>query len=35
MLKGKDAEKSQRVMNATLQMDKHDINTLKQAYEQQ
>jgi predicted 3-demethylubiquinone-9 3-methyltransferase (glyoxalase superfamily) len=28
----KDAEKSQRVMNALLQMDKIDIQRLKQAY---
>jgi predicted 3-demethylubiquinone-9 3-methyltransferase (glyoxalase superfamily) len=35
MLQDKDAEKSQRVMKAMLQMDKLDINTLKQAYEQQ
>lgn len=35
MLHDKDAEKSQRVMKAMMQMDKLDINTLKQAYEQQ
>ena len=33
MLQDKDAEKSMRVMNAMLQMDKIDIKTLKQAYE--
>ena len=31
----KDADKSQRVMKALLQMDKIDIQGLKQAYEQQ
>ena len=35
MLLDKDAEKSKRVMEAMLQMDKIDIKTLKQAYEQQ
>lgn len=35
MLQDKDAEKSKRVMQAMLQMDKLDINTLRQAYEQQ
>ncbi len=34
MLQDKDPEKSQRVMKAMLQMDKMDIKTLKQAYEQ-
>ena len=34
MLKGKDAEVSNRVMKALLQMKKLDIKTLKQAYEQ-
>jgi predicted 3-demethylubiquinone-9 3-methyltransferase (glyoxalase superfamily) len=34
MLQDKDAEKSQKVMKAMLQMDKIDIKTLKQAYEQ-
>ncbi len=34
MLQDKDAEKSKRVMQAMLQMDKIDIKTLKQAYEQ-
>ena len=33
MLQDKDAEKSKRVMQAMLQMDKIDIKTLKQAYE--
>ena len=33
MLKDKDAEKSQRVMKAIMQMKKIDIPTLKQAYE--
>jgi predicted 3-demethylubiquinone-9 3-methyltransferase (glyoxalase superfamily) len=32
MLNDKDGEKSQRVMQAMLQMDKLDIKTLKQAY---
>ena len=32
MLQDKDAEKTRRVMNAILQMDKIDIQTLKQAY---
>jgi predicted 3-demethylubiquinone-9 3-methyltransferase (glyoxalase superfamily) len=35
MLQDKDAEKSKRVMQAMLQMDKIDIKTLRQAYEQQ
>jgi predicted 3-demethylubiquinone-9 3-methyltransferase (glyoxalase superfamily) len=35
MLQDKDGEKSKRVMNAMLQMDKPDIKTLKQAYERQ
>jgi len=35
MLGDKDAKRSQRVMQAMLQMDKIDINGLKQAYEQQ
>lgn len=35
MLQDKDAEKSKRVMNAMLQMDKLDIKTLKQAYDRQ
>jgi predicted 3-demethylubiquinone-9 3-methyltransferase (glyoxalase superfamily) len=34
MLQEKDAEKSERVMKAMLQMNKIDIKTLKQAYEQ-
>jgi len=34
MLQDKDAEKAKRVMEAMLQMDKIDIKTLKQAYEQ-
>ena len=34
MLKGKDAEVSDRVMNALLQMKKLDIRRLKEAYEQ-
>ncbi len=34
MLQDKDAEKSKRVMKAMLQMDKIDIERLKQAYEQ-
>ncbi len=34
MLADKDAEKSERVMKALLQMKKLDIATLKQAYEQ-
>jgi predicted 3-demethylubiquinone-9 3-methyltransferase (glyoxalase superfamily) len=33
MLRDKDAEKSKRVMQAMLKMDKIDIKTLKQAYE--
>ena len=35
MLQDKDAEKSERVMKALLQMDKIDIKILRQAYEQQ
>ena len=35
MLSDKDSEKSKRVMKAMLQMDKIDIRTLKQAYDQQ
>jgi predicted 3-demethylubiquinone-9 3-methyltransferase (glyoxalase superfamily) len=35
MMQDKDAEKSQRVMKAMLQMTKLDINGLKQAYAQQ
>lgn len=35
LLQDEDAEKSQRVMNAMLQMDKIDINGLKRAYERQ
>lgn len=35
MLQDKDAEKSKKVMEAMLQMDKIDIRTLKQAYERQ
>jgi predicted 3-demethylubiquinone-9 3-methyltransferase (glyoxalase superfamily) len=34
MLQDKDAEQSERVIKAMLQMDKIDIKTLKQAYEQ-
>ena len=34
MMQDKDAAKSGRVMQAMLQMDKIDIKTLKQAYEQ-
>ncbi len=34
MLQDKDPEKSKRVMQAMLQMDKIDIKTLQQAYEQ-
>jgi predicted 3-demethylubiquinone-9 3-methyltransferase (glyoxalase superfamily) len=34
MLQGKDTQKSQRVMNALLQMRKLDIAALKRAYEQ-
>jgi hypothetical protein len=33
-LQGKDAQKSERVMNALLRMKKIDIKTLQQAYEQ-
>jgi hypothetical protein len=35
MLNDEDDEKSQRVMQAMLQMEKLDIKPLKQAYEQQ
>jgi len=35
MLQDKDAEKSERVMRAMLQMKKLDIRTLEQAYEQE
>ena len=35
MLQDKDADKSERVMNAMLKMDKIEIKTLKLAYEQQ
>jgi len=35
MLEDKDAEKSERVMSALLQMNKLDIKTLKRAYQQQ
>jgi predicted 3-demethylubiquinone-9 3-methyltransferase (glyoxalase superfamily) len=35
MLQDEDVEKSERVMSAMLKMDKLDIKTLKQAYEQQ
>jgi predicted 3-demethylubiquinone-9 3-methyltransferase (glyoxalase superfamily) len=35
MLQDKDPEKSKRVMNAMMQMDKIDIKSLKQAYERQ
>jgi len=35
MMKDKDAARSRRVMKAMLQMDKLNIKTLKQAYEQQ
>ena len=35
MMQAKDAEKSQRVMKAMLQMNKIDIERLKQAYERQ
>ena len=35
MLQDKDPEKAGRVMKTMLQMDKIDIGTLKQAYEQQ
>jgi len=34
MLQDRDVEKSERVMKAMLQMNKIDIKTLKQAYEQ-
>jgi predicted 3-demethylubiquinone-9 3-methyltransferase (glyoxalase superfamily) len=34
MLQDKDAKKSKRVMNAMLQMNKIDIRSLEQAYEQ-
>jgi predicted 3-demethylubiquinone-9 3-methyltransferase (glyoxalase superfamily) len=35
MLQDKDAERSERVMGALLQMNKLDIETLKRAYQQQ
>jgi predicted 3-demethylubiquinone-9 3-methyltransferase (glyoxalase superfamily) len=35
MLQDKNAEKSEKVMKAMLQMDKIDIDTLKQAYDSQ
>jgi len=35
MLNDPDPEKSQRLIKAMLQMDKIDIESLKQAYEQQ
>ena len=35
MLQDKDAEKSKRVIEAMLQMDKIDIKRLHQAYERQ
>src|ERR1700694_5141671 len=35
MMQDKDAEKSKRVMKAMLQMDKIDIEVLRQAYERQ
>jgi predicted 3-demethylubiquinone-9 3-methyltransferase (glyoxalase superfamily) len=35
MLQDKDPKKSEKVMEALLQMDKIDIKTLEQAYEQQ
>ena len=35
LMQDKDTEKSKRVMQAMLQMDKIDIQTLKRAYEQQ
>lgn len=35
MMQSNDAEKSQRVMEAILKMDKLDIDTLVRAYEQQ
>jgi predicted 3-demethylubiquinone-9 3-methyltransferase (glyoxalase superfamily) len=35
MLQDKDPKKSEKVMEALLQMDKIDIETLRQAYEQQ
>lgn len=35
LLKDPDTEKSQRVMKAMLQMDKLDIEKLRQAYEQE
>ena len=34
MMRDKDPEKSERVMQAILQMKKLDIETLKKAYEQ-
>jgi len=33
-MQDKDAERSQRVMNAMLQMEKIEIDSLKKAYEQ-
>ena len=33
MLNDKDAEKSKRVMNAMLQMDKLDVKRLQHAYD--
>jgi len=33
MLQDKDREKSKRVMQAMMQMDKIDIQTLKKAYD--
>ena len=35
LFQSKDAERSERVMKAMLKMDKLDMKTLKQAYEQQ
>ena len=35
MMQDKDAEKSERVMKAMLQMKKLDIKTLRHAYQQQ
>jgi predicted 3-demethylubiquinone-9 3-methyltransferase (glyoxalase superfamily) len=35
LLQDKDARKSKRVMHAMLQMDKIDVKTLKQAYDQE
>jgi predicted 3-demethylubiquinone-9 3-methyltransferase (glyoxalase superfamily) len=34
MMRDKDAKRSERVMNALLEMEKLDINTLKEAYAQ-